>query len=111
MSRHYADLASLADHEIGQRALERIDLLRQVAEHKAAYFRTPWARYEEAAEGRVRLSPHPELAVALRVDYARMLEMYYAPPLPFEAIVERLHGLEGEIARLVGRAADESRSA
>lgn len=98
LSRHYADLATLIDHEIGREALDRLDLLRHVSEHKAAYFRTSWARYDEAAAGRLRLVPPPTLEDALRVDYARMAEMYFAPPLSFDEILERLRRFE-EVVR------------
>jgi hypothetical protein len=101
LSRHYADLATLAEHEIGRNALDRPDLLRHVAEHKAAYFRTPWARYDEAAAGRLRLVPPAPLEEVLRSDYARMREMYFPPPLPFDEILERLRRLEDAVRERV----------
>lgn len=97
ISRHYSDLAALADHELGERALENVELLRAVALHKASYFRTPWARYEDAAIGDVRLIPSQETLDALRIDYSRMREMFFQPPPPFEDVIARLRTLELEI--------------
>jgi hypothetical protein len=94
LSRHYADLATLAEHEIGRNALDKLDLLRHVAEHKATYFRTPWARYDEAVAGRLQLVPPAPLEEVLRRDYARMRDMYFTPPLSFDEILERLCRLE-----------------
>lgn len=101
LSRHYSDLAVLADHRIGAEALENFEMLRTVALHKAAYFRTPWARYEDAAEGRVRLLPPADARAALKVDYGRMSEMFFeAPLLQFEEVLERLESLEAAIRSL-----------
>jgi hypothetical protein len=57
VSRHYADVASLSAHEIGTRALAQIQLLPQVAREKERYFYQAWARYPDAAQGRLRLVP------------------------------------------------------
>lgn len=97
LSRHYADVAMLTEHDIGRKALDQLDLLRRVAQHKAAYFRTPWAHYDDAAAGRLRLVPPPDLEAALRSDYARMREMYFVQPLPFDDILDRLRRLEDAV--------------
>lgn len=98
LSRHYSDLAVLADHQIGVAALENFEMLRTVARHKAAYFRTPWARYEDAAGGKVRLMPPNDARAALKADYGRMSEMFFeAPPLRFEEMLSRLELLEADI--------------
>jgi hypothetical protein len=59
VSRHYADVASLTTHEIGARALAQIRLLPQVGREKELYFDQAWARYPDAAQGRLRLVPPP----------------------------------------------------
>jgi hypothetical protein len=99
VSRHYADVASLAAHAIGARALARIDLLPQVAQEKERYFYAAWARYVDAAHGRLRLVPPPKHEEALRRDYEQMREMYQGNPLPFATILERLGELELAVAR------------
>lgn len=99
MSRHYADLASLTAHEIGARALAKIQLLPQVAREKELYFYQAWAGYSDAAQGRLRLIPPPEHEQVLRRDYDQMREMYHGGRLPFDIVLERLAQLEGTVAR------------
>lgn len=48
MSRHYYDLVQLARSDIKEKALNDLDLLIAVADHKNVYFRSAWAKYEEA---------------------------------------------------------------
>jgi hypothetical protein len=99
VSRHYADVASLAAHAIGIRALAQIQLLPQVAREKELYFYTAWAHYPDAAQGRLRLVPPPEREQVLRRDHDQMKEMYQGGSLPFDTILERLAGLEATVAR------------
>lgn len=98
VSRHYADVASLTAHEIGTRALGQIQLLPQVAQEKERYFYQSWARYPDAAQGRLRLVPPPQHEQVLRRDYEQMKEMYHVGSLPFDTILERLAKLEATVA-------------
>lgn len=99
VARHYGDVASLTAHEIGARALAQIQLLPQVAHEKERYFYQAWARYSDAAQGRLRLVPPPKHEQVLRRDYDQMKEMYHGGPLSFDAILERLAKLEATVAR------------
>ena len=56
-SRHYADLAALADHPDAAGALARDDLRARVIEHKQVFFAAAWARYETAVPGTFLLVP------------------------------------------------------
>jgi hypothetical protein len=94
VSRHYADVARLARGAIGNRALAKLDLLQAVATHKSRYFPAAWARYDEAADGNLRLVPHQELEAQLRTDYARTREMFFEDPETFDAILTELEALE-----------------
>jgi hypothetical protein len=58
-SRHYCDLAMLADHEDGKEAIQDVELLSQVANHKSVFFRSAWARYGTDRPGTLPLSPNP----------------------------------------------------
>ena len=97
LSRHYADLAALAQGDVGPRALARLDLLAAVAAHKARYFPAAWARYDEAHPGTLRLVPYPELARALRRDYAAMREMYFEAAPAFDGVLAVLGTLEAAV--------------
>jgi hypothetical protein len=94
VSRHYSDLARLTRSDIGKRAIEQLDLLRAVAEHKTRYFPARWARYQEALEGQLRIVPHDRFADALRSDYAQMREMFFDEPEPFDTMLDALRQLE-----------------
>jgi hypothetical protein len=108
LSRHYADLAALADTEYGAAALRHIELLTTVAEHKAVYFREPSAKYETARPGTLRIVPSNNRLDELRSDYAKMAQMFFGEPVAFATIVEQLRQLEEQINSLapgVGEAA------
>ena len=99
LSRHWYDLARLADHEIGRNAVSDIELLRDVLSIKETFFRSSHSHYARCLDGGLRLIPQPALLEALREDYRAMLsaQMFYGETLPFDRIVERLADLEQEI--------------
>jgi hypothetical protein len=98
LSRHYADVATVLHHEVGRRALSRVDLLPQVARDKHTYFYTGWADYAAAEKGQLRLVPPPRHEKVLRTDYDALREMYYGEILPFDSILERLAELQETVA-------------
>lgn len=99
LSRHWYDLARLADHEVGQQAMGDSELLRDVLRIKETFYRSGFSHYDQCIAGGLRLIPEEPLLEALRQDYQAMLaaQMFYGDTLPFETIVERLRGLELEI--------------
>jgi hypothetical protein len=98
LSRHYYDLAMLADREDGKAATQDADLLIQVANHKSLYFRSAWAKYETARRGTLRLSPHPDRLADLRKDYREMAPMIFDDPAPrFDDIMKRIEELQRSI--------------
>jgi hypothetical protein len=98
-SRHYADLAALAQHPAAEAALGRHELRGRVVEWKARFFGSSWARYDLAKPGTFRLAPKAERVAELRRDYQAMRVMYLSEPPAFDAVVEKLEGLEGRINR------------
>ncbi len=98
-SRHYADLAALADHESARRALERGDLRARVVAHKQVFFSDKFAHYETAVPGTFRLVPDDYRMPDLERDYRDMREMFFEAPPPWSQVVERLRQLEAEINR------------
>ena len=98
LSRHYYDLAMLADGEDSQAAMQDINLLIQVANHKSVFFRSAWAHYETARPGTLRLTPNPDRLANLRSDYRKMAPMIFDDPAPgFEHIMKRIEELERSI--------------
>jgi hypothetical protein len=96
-SRHYADLAALADHAGGKAALGRDDLRARVVEHKQVFFPSAWAHYETAVPGTFRLVPSESRLLALAADYRAMEEMFFGDIPPWPQIVGRLRALEAAI--------------
>ncbi len=99
LSRHWYDLYQLADHEIGHTALARRDLLEAVVEHKKIFFNASYANYDACLQGGVRLVPDDVQREGLARDYEKMLGagMLYGNVPSFEAMLERLRRLEGEV--------------
>ncbi len=99
LSRHWYDLAKLADHEVGRIALEDASLFTDVLRIKETFYRSSFSHYELCLRGGLRLVPDSTLLEALRRDYQAMLsaQMFYGDALAFDAIVERLRALEGQI--------------
>ena len=98
-SRHYSDLAAMADHTVATRALARDELRARVVAHKQAFFASGWTRYETAVPGTFRLLPDAQRLDALARDYASMREMFFAAPPPWNDVVQSLEALERKINR------------
>ena len=97
LSRHYSDLSQMADTDIEKQALADLPLLARVRAHKAAFYTAPWASYETARPGSLRLVPRPERLAVLRADYRGMNSMFYGPVLAFDTLMERIAALEGRV--------------
>ena len=96
-SRHYADLAALADHEVGRQALKRDDLRARVVIHKQVFFADKFAHYERAVPGTFRLLPDNYRLPDLERDYRDMRDMFFEEPPSWSQVIERLRRLEDEI--------------
>lgn len=96
-SRHYSDMAALADHAVGASALQQDGLRERVVDWKANYFASAWARYDLAVPGTFKLVPPDERLGPLRADYLSMRDMFLGTPLDFDRVVERLRALERTI--------------
>jgi hypothetical protein len=98
-SRHWHDLAILADHEIGKIAIPDRQLLADVAKHKSVFFRASYANYEACVSGGLCLVPEGTLRDALYRDYEKMIAdgMFEGDPPNFESNLMRLQALEKQI--------------
>lgn len=74
-SRHYCDFFELIRRGVAQSAVGKTELLARVAQHKALFFRSSWARYSEATRGTLRLAPPEHRRKALSDDYRKMQQM------------------------------------
>jgi hypothetical protein len=96
-SRHYADVAAMADRPETERALADDALRKEVVAWKDRFFARTWARYELAKPGTFRLVPPAERVAELARDYQAMRDMFLDEPVSFDAILETLRKLEARI--------------
>jgi hypothetical protein len=98
-SRHWHDLAVLADHDIGKSAIADRELLEDVVKYKSVFFRAGYAHYEDCLSGGLRLVPATPLLEALKIDYEKMIAdgMFDGQPPSFDKIITRLTDLAKEI--------------
>lgn len=101
LSRHWYDLAMLADLVHGKAAMADRALLADVVKHKKVFYNTSYADYDACLTGHLRLIPEGAALVALRDDFQRMIGagMFIGEPPAFDAIVDRLRTLEAAINR------------
>jgi hypothetical protein len=99
LSRHWYDLAKLADLKHGQAAVANRALLADVVKHKKVFYNTRYANYDACLAGRLRLIPAAAALAALRDDFQRMIDagMFIGAPPVFDAVVDRLLALEKTI--------------
>ncbi len=99
LSRHWYDLAMLADLAHGQAAVADRALLADVVKHKKAFYNASYANYDACLSGQLRLIPEDAALAALRDDFQRMIGagMFIGEPPAFDAIIDRLRALEAAI--------------
>ncbi len=96
-SRHYADLARLAEHPSARGAVAMADLRERVVAWKTRFFASTWARYDLARPPSFRLLPAASRVRDLARDYEVMREMYLTEPPSFEQVMGTLRDLEQRI--------------
>jgi hypothetical protein len=101
-SRHYYDLYRLSRLPIRDKALSQIDLLHDVVQFKMQFYRCPWARYEEAKPGSLRLLPPAHNEAELRKDYQAMQGMLFGVIPSFDEIISGVTAMEKAINELRG---------
>jgi hypothetical protein len=101
-SRHYYDVAMLAQGPIRSEAHADIALLAQVVRHKETFYPSGWARYDLARPGTLRLLPAAPRRTALERDYRNMGVMIFGEPPSFDEIMRMLMDLEVEINAKAG---------
>jgi hypothetical protein len=99
-SRHYADVAAMANRPETARALADDDLRARVVVWKARFFARSWARYDLAQPGTFRLAPPAARMAELARDYQEMRDMFLGAPPTFDAVLETLNRLEARINQI-----------
>jgi hypothetical protein len=96
-SRHYYDLARMAQAPVKTAALAQPELLAKVVAFKQRFYPRGWARYDLAVAGSLRLMPQDSARKAVEADYRAMQNMIFGIAPAFDAIMDTLAELEGEI--------------
>lgn len=96
-SRHYYDLAVMAQSSAKNKALKNLGLLKEVVDFKNKFYPSSWARYDEAKPGSMKLLPQNNRIKELEKDYKAMGKMIFGNELSFTEILKRLKALEEEI--------------
>lgn len=99
-SRHYYDLAMMAETVVKTNALDNLNLLKDVVEFKQQFYPSGWAKYENAKIGILKLVPPQERHGQLKKDYEAMRSMIFGSYPSLDEIMKTLKGLEDEITRL-----------
>lgn len=99
-SRHYYDLAMMAQNHVKDEALVDLNLLQNVVDFKQKFYPRIWAKFEEAIPGTLKLLP-PEFRLdSLKKDYQAMQNMIFDKKLSFDEIINVLKNLEDEINKI-----------
>lgn len=64
------------------------------------FYRSSWARYEDATPEKIRLVPSDETIARLADDYGNMQEMLFGLKPSFDVIMQGLRTLESEMHQL-----------
>lgn len=86
--------------DVKNNAFNNIGLLDKVVTFKTKFYRNPWARYDLAYPGTLRLMPPEYNMKKLRDDYLLMQNMLFGEKPSFEDVLESVERLELEINKL-----------
>ncbi len=97
-SRHYYDFYCLLSSEAKIKAMDRIDLLEKVAQHKEVYFRSGWADYDSAKDKKtLKLIPSVQVLEGMKKDYSSMGEMFFEEPPDWNQVIALISDFENSL--------------
>lgn len=96
-SRHYYDLAMMAQSSVRDVALADLALLEDVVAFKKRFYARGWAKYDQAKPGTFMLMPSVHVLAEVKQDYAQMRNMIFGRYPDFDDIIAVLQNLEHEI--------------
>ena len=99
-SRHYFDVATMAQGPVKKEAFEDLPLLAAVVGHMQIFYPAAWAKYPLASPGTFRMVPPDARVNALRQDYREMGVMIFGEAPAFNSVLETLAALETELNSL-----------
>lgn len=99
-SRHYYDLCCMAKTEVKGRAFSDVELLEKVVAFKEKFYRCPWAKYEDAKIGTMKLFPPKHNILKLEEDYEHMQNMIFGERPNFRTMMKEIAQLEEDINQI-----------
>ncbi len=96
-SRHYYDLAKMAQSPVKELALADTELLTSVVKFKQRFYPRGWARYDLAQPGSLKLVPEGNVLASVRSDYRSMENMIFGEAPNFDELLSILQKLQEEI--------------
>ena len=87
----------MMNSSVKDEALADIELLDKVVQFKEKFYRCPWAKYDLAKVGTLKLMPPERNMQSLKDDYAHMQNMIFGNKPDFEDILKSVGQLEREI--------------
>jgi len=94
ISRHYYDIHSLMESDVGRRALSNRGLGVDCVAHARMFFNRPDYDLASARSPSFAVLPHDGMVDALRRDYVAMAAMIFGPTPDFDQVLESVAGLE-----------------
>lgn len=109
LSRHWYDLALLTNSWVGDSALAQQTILKDVIQHKKAFFNASYTHYDDCLAGKFRLTPNSNELKYLETDLKKMEQagMFQTIPPSFETIINTLSEMENKINNSVIREHEE----
>jgi Nucleotidyl transferase AbiEii toxin, Type IV TA system len=100
LSRHYYDVYQMIGGGISKDAVKNLNILYDVIENKTRYFKSLWARYEEAVPRKLIIFPNHRLLPHLEMDYKNMNGMIFGKIPSFADILHSIKEFETDFNRL-----------
>lgn len=97
ISRHYYDLHALMGSPVGARAIADTALGADCVAHARTFFNRPDFDLGSAEPPTFALCPEGAMTDDLRRDYAAMAAMIFGSPPSFDAIIESIADLQGQL--------------
>lgn len=103
LSRHWYDLALLAEHKISEITINSLVILQDVLKHKQVFYNSSCAHYDECLKGNFKLVPPNHVFKELQYDFNHMLEsgMFYGNQPDFNYIMTVVEKLEKTLNELI----------
>ncbi|MDE2482043.1 MAG: nucleotidyl transferase AbiEii/AbiGii toxin family protein [bacterium] len=96
-SRHYYDVASMLQTQVGRTASHDLAMLEDVRAFKSIYYYAATAHYDLAKPGSLVVVPGPDLLHNLAIDYRDMRQMFLSDPPPFDWVIDQLRPFESQV--------------